>query len=92
MSTVGFTSITISWAMQATATGFQSDQVQYTTDGNDYVEFRRGDHADPQLAGLRPAPNGLQSFDLSSITALNNNANAFRIVFVEGLVDVHGRQ
>ena len=38
-STVGNTSIVISLAIQATATGFQSDQLQYTTDGINYANF-----------------------------------------------------
>ena len=74
VSTVGFGSIVVSFATQRTSTGFNSNQFQYSTDGVTFLDF--GSPYDP------PASFGVQLFDLSSITALNNNAlAAFRIVF-----------
>jgi hypothetical protein len=74
VSTVGFTNIVFSFATQATSTGFNSNQVQYSLDGVNFVDF-----------GAPYSPSAtftLVAFDLSSITGLNNNPNAaLRIVF-----------
>jgi len=74
LSTVGFNSISVSFATQRTATGFNSNQFQYSTDGVTFTDF--GALFNP------PTSFSLISFDLTSIAALNNNPNAaFRIVF-----------
>ncbi len=77
-STVGFNSIMVSFATQRTATGFNSNQFQYSINGGTtFTNFGA-----PYTPALSFA---LQTFDLSSITALNNNAlAAFRIVFSGG--------
>lgn len=77
-STVGSQSIMVSFAIQASATGFQTDQFQYTTDGTTYTNF--GSTFTPPISYA--TAGSVQTFDLSAITALNNNVNAgFRIVF-----------
>lgn len=74
VSTVGFSNIVISFATQATSTGFNSNQLQYSFDGINFVNFG--------AAFLPPAVFAIVSFDLSGIAALNDNPNAaFRIVF-----------
>ncbi len=74
ISTVGFGNIIISFATQATSTGFNSNQLQYSLDGVSFVDF-----AAPYAP---PGTFGLVIFDLSAITGLNDNANAaFRIIF-----------
>jgi PEP-CTERM motif-containing protein len=74
VSTVGFANINISFATQATSTGFNSNQLQYSVDGINFVNF-----GSPFVP---PVAFGVLSFDLSSFAALNNNPNAaFRIVF-----------
>jgi PEP-CTERM motif len=74
VSTVGFGHIVISFATQATGTGFNSNQLQYSLDGVTFVNF--GAPYSP------PVTFSLLAFDLSSITGLNNNPNAaFRLVF-----------
>jgi PEP-CTERM motif len=74
ISTVGFTNILFTLATQATSTGFNSNQVQYSLDGVNFVDF-----AAPYSP---PTTFTLVAFDLSSITGLNNNPNAaLRIVF-----------
>ena len=74
LSTVGFTSISVSFATQGTDTGFNSNQFQYSLDGVNFANF--GTPFDP------PTGFGLVSFDLSSIAGLNDNLNvAFRIIF-----------
>ncbi len=72
-STQNFTNINVSFATQRSATGFASLQFQYSTDGTTFINF--GSAFDPTTSFT------LQTFNLSGITALNNNANAaFRIV------------
>src|SRR4051812_33587614 len=74
VSTVGSSGIGLSFATQRTATGFNSDQLFYSTDGTSFTAVGS--------AYTPPASFALQSFDLSSVTALNNTPNAiFRIVF-----------
>lgn len=74
VSTVGYGNIVISFATQGTGTGFNSNQLQYSTDGVVFLNFG---------APYVPAVSyGLVTFDLSSISELNDNPNAaFRIVF-----------
>ena len=74
LSTVGYTSIIITFATQGTSTGFNSNQFQYSLDGITFIDFG---------APYVPATTfGLFTYDLSSILGLNNNPNAaFRIVF-----------
>ena len=76
LSTIGYASIMVSFATQGTATGFNSNQFQYSLDGVTFVNF--GSPYAPLTAfGTVPIV-----FDLSSIPGLNNNPNAaFRIVF-----------
>ncbi len=70
----GYNATTFSFATQRTATGFTGNQFQYSLDGTNFTNF--GALYSP------PAAFAVQSFDLSSISGLSNNANAaFRIVF-----------
>ena len=73
-STVGFASIIVSLAIQRTGTGFDTDQFQYSLDGTTYTNFG---------TAFTPAASfALQTFDLSGVAGLANNALAsFRIVF-----------
>ena len=74
LSTLGYTNIVVSFASQGTATGFTSNQFQYSLDGVTFIDFG---------APYVPATTfALFTFDLSAIAGLNNNPNAaFRIVF-----------
>ena len=76
VSTVGFSSIVVSFAIQGTSTGFSNNQFQYSLDGITFVNF--GAPFDPATAfGSVP-----MVFSLASIAGLDNNpAAAFRIVF-----------
>ena len=76
VSTLGFTNIIVSFAMQGTSTGFNLNQFQYSLDGINFTDF--GAPFVPSTAfGTIPIV-----FTLSSIIGLNNNPNAaFRIVF-----------
>lgn len=76
VSTQGFNNIVISFTTQATSSGFNSNQLQYSLDGVSFVDF--GSPYTPAAAfGSVPLV-----FNLSSIAGLNDNPNAaFRIVF-----------
>jgi hypothetical protein len=76
VNTAGFSNIVVSFATQGTATGFNSNQFQYSLDGLTFLDFDLP--YDPATAfGTLPLV-----FTLSSIVGLNNNPNtAFRIVF-----------
>jgi hypothetical protein len=76
VSTVGFSNIVVSFAMQGTSTGFNSNQFQYSLDGINFTDF--GAPFSPATAfGTLPLV-----FSLAAIAGLNNNPNAaFRIVF-----------
>ena len=76
VSTLGFSNIVVSFATQGTSTGFNSNQFQYSIDGNTFVNF--GAPFTPATAfGSVPLV-----FSLASIAGLNDNPNAaFRIVF-----------
>lgn len=76
VSTLGFSNVVVSFATQGTATGFNSNQFQYSLDGITFVDF--GPPYTPATAfGSSPVV-----FSLASIVGLNDNPNAaFRIVF-----------
>ena len=76
VNTVGYGNIIVSFATQGTATGFNSNQFQYSLNGATFVDF--GSPYVPATAfGTVPIV-----FNLSGIPGLNNNPNAaFRIVF-----------
>jgi hypothetical protein len=74
VSTVGLNNIVISFATLRTSTGFNNNQLQYSLDGVAFINF--GAPYTP------PLTFGLVTFDLSGISAVNDNPNAaFRIVF-----------
>ena len=76
VGTLGFSNIIVSFATQGTSTGFNSNQFQYSLDGNTFVNF--GAPFTPASAfGSVPLV-----FSLVGIVGLNDNPNAaFRIVF-----------
>jgi hypothetical protein len=76
VSTLGFSSIVVSFATQGTSTGFNLNQFQYSLDGITFVNF--GAPYIPATAfGTVPL-----MFTLTSIAGLDDNPNAaFRIVF-----------
>jgi hypothetical protein len=76
VSTIGLSNINFSFATQGTASGFNSNQVQYSVDGVTFVNFG-APYVPPSAFG-----SSAFVFDLSGISGLNNNPNAtFRIVF-----------
>lgn len=73
-SLTGLLDPTLSFATQRTGTGFNSIQLAYSTDGTNYTDFG---------SPYNPATSfALQSFDLSSIDSLDNQASVFlRLTF-----------
>lgn len=76
VSTLGFANIVVSFATQGTSTGFNSNQFQYSLDGNNFVNFG-APFTPPSAFGSVPIV-----FSLAGIAGLDDNPNAaFRIVF-----------
>lgn len=80
-STIGFQDITISFAQAASNTGPRDFQFQYSVDGISYTNFGAvyaGPTSDFNGGTFNPA--NVLTFDLTSITALNNQASVgFRV-------------
>src|SRR5262245_13785975 len=76
VSTVGFSNIVVSFAIQGTSTGFNSNQFQYSLDGITFVDF---DVAFDPATAFGTVPLVCR---VASIAGVNNNASAaFPIVF-----------
>lgn len=90
-STAGFTGITVSYAQAASNTGPGSFQFQYSTDGVNFIDFQ-GVFAGPTADFAVATPNAANvlTFDLSEITALNNQASVGFRVAVSGSLAENG--
>ncbi|HAY15314.1 MAG TPA: PEP-CTERM sorting domain-containing protein [Fimbriimonadaceae bacterium] len=77
VSTVGQQNIVVSWDIRHSNTASRWTQFQYTTDGVNFVDF--GAAIDGPATG--DSWNNTRTVDLSTVTAVNNNANfGFRVV------------
>lgn len=68
--TTGYNNIIITFPTRRTSTGFNSQQVQYTVDGDEWITFNTFDisaYANDWVAGQ------LITIDLSNVDAVNNN-------------------
>ncbi|SDG78077.1 beta strand repeat-containing protein [Psychroflexus sediminis] len=75
-SSVGYQDLTFSFWTQGTSTGFNNNTIEYSTDGTTFTAFPLGPTYIPAISG------DLQTFDLSSITGINNQSNLIiRITF-----------
>jgi hypothetical protein len=75
-STLDLEDVVLTFASRKTATGFSSNQVAYSTDGTNYTNF--GSPYDP----VNSSTLGLVTFDFSTISDLDDKANAYiRITF-----------
>ncbi len=75
VDTTGLTGITVKFDNRASGTGPTFFDLYYSTDGVNFVSFATG-----QATAAAFTPNPMNTFDLSAITALNNNTNAkFRL-------------
>lgn len=79
-STLGFTNLNISYATQRTTAGFTTQTLSYSIDGG--TNFIASGSVTPPTATSQTLVFDTRTFDLSSITALNNNSNViFRLTF-----------
>jgi len=73
--TTGYTDINLSYATQRTSTGYSSQEIQYSTDGTNFISFQTF------TTEIQTSFSTL-SVDFTSISAANNNANfKIKIVF-----------
>lgn len=68
VSTAGYTDITVAFEHRASNTAVNTVVLQYTTDGTTWTDFRSDKFAAGGVWEIR-------SYDLSAITAVNDNAN-----------------
>ena len=72
----------LSFVTQGTTTGFNSNQIAYSINGTDFIDF--GGPYSPA------ASYGLQSFDLSSVDSLDNASNAYLRITFDGATGASG--
>ncbi|HXB13437.1 MAG TPA: putative Ig domain-containing protein [Bacteroidia bacterium] len=92
--TTGYKNIVLSYAEEVSSTTKAAliDSVYYTTDGTTYTNAGLTTTGYSLSAYVDPTgPYGLESFDFSSITAVNDNANfKVKIVFTSGNLNTSG--
>ena len=82
LSTEGFSGLTLSFAAARSSNGFNNNQFSYSTDGGEIFTNFGAPYDSPASVNY-----ALRSFNLSTITALNDNSDVrFRIVFNGGNV------
>lgn len=85
VNTTGWYDLKLSYATQRTATGFNNNQLSYSTDGTNFTNF--GAAYDPSLSTVGFAA---QSFDLSSLNGLENKSSVFLRVMFDGATTTSG--
>jgi hypothetical protein len=92
--TTGYKNIVLSYAAEASSSTKAAliDSVYYTTDGSTFTNAGLSTTGYSLSAYIDPTgPYGLESFDFSSITAANDNANfKVKIVFTSGNLNTSG--
>ncbi|EMY79938.1 secreted outer membrane protein [Psychroflexus gondwanensis ACAM 44] len=84
-SSEGYKNLSLSFWSRRSPAGFSSNTIEYSTDGTTFTSFPTGSPFDPALS-----PGGLLSFNLSSVTSIDNQSNlVIRIVF-NGATDANG--
>jgi hypothetical protein len=79
-TTSKFSKLVLSFASQRTGTGFNSNQLSYSTDGVSFVDF--GSAYSPASSFASAGPNVVQTFDLSSVSALSGVSTVYlRLTF-----------
>lgn len=77
VSTVGFDNISVSWDQVGSSTGPANFTLQYSTDGSTFTDFTAYSvNLSTWNTTVIPAAD-VYTFDLSSITALNNDSSVF---------------
>jgi len=84
LSTAGFEDLTLSWAQRGTASGFASRQLSWSTDGGtSFTDFGSD-------TGALGSSFVLQSYDLSAISELNDNASVIFRITLDGATGATG--
>jgi hypothetical protein len=82
-TTSAFSGLSLSFASQRTGTGFNSNQLSYSTDGVNFTNF--GSAYTPASSFAVAGANVVQSFDLSGVSALSGVSTVYlRITFSGG--------
>jgi uncharacterized protein len=82
-STAGFTGISVSWDQTGSATGPRDFKLAYSTDGTNFTDFYSYSLPSPAVSWSSGSTSLATKFssDLSSVTALDNQANVyFRLI------------
>ena len=82
-STLGFTDISVSWAQRGTSTGFDSRAFDYSLDGSDWTNFGT------DLGDLTSTWE-VQSYDLSAVSAIENQSTVFFRIVLDGATSSSG--
>ncbi len=90
-NSTGFENITVSYGQATSATGPGFFDFFYSTDGTTYIQFGSTyDGPDLDFSSTTFRPENVLSFDLTSITALDNDASIFFRVAVNGTTAENG--
>lgn len=81
-STINLWDVKLSFATQRTSTGFNSNQLAYSTDGVAFTNFGAAYNAATAFA--------LQSFDLSAISDIENKTNVWLRITFDGATTISG--
>jgi hypothetical protein len=87
ISTSGFQGIVLTYATEATSTGFTGQQWGYSTDGTHYTSLGSGITL---TQGNSYSVNGVKTVDFSSVTVLNNVSAIYFEVTVTGATGTSG--
>lgn len=83
VSTLGFTDISVSWAQRGTSTGFDSRTFDYSLDGSSWTNFGT------DLGDLTSTWE-VQSYDLSAVSAIENQSTVFFRIVLDGATNSSG--
>jgi hypothetical protein len=90
VNTVGFSNIGVSWAQVGSNTGPANFTLQYSTDGISYTNFSSYVvNVSTWNGTLAPAAD-VYTYDLSAVTALNNDSSVFFRLTVADAVAING--
>ncbi len=96
VSTISLNTITVSWSQTSSGTGPRDFNLQYSTDGTSFTTFAgytvlaNGASPNAFWSSGTPVPAYNFNANLSSVTALNNQANIFIRMTVSSTVSASG--
>jgi predicted extracellular nuclease len=91
-STAGFTGILVSWDQTGSATGPRDFKLAYSTDGVNFTDFYSYSLPSPAISWSSGSTSLATKFssDLSSVTALDNQATVYFRLIDAGTVSING--